>query len=473
MSSALAEEDLATRDSSASNQPVATASESQNIAAAPTSGQDFDQPPSPAQTPAVPTNVRNIVILGAGFAGLSAAHYFMRHIYPSLKSDQSFSYRLVLIDQSTHFWWHISAPRALVSTKLMQHDKVFFPLADGFKQYGSDKDILDIKQAQPTFIDLESRKVNIKDMNEDTGGAEANDPGLVESIPYHALIIATGTTTPTAATSLHGTHTETQRALEDMNKRLARASSVIIAGGGPIGVETAGEVGEALNGNNSSLKKAKVKITLIAGSTKLLPVLSEKLSKKAAKYLEKVGVEVKYGEKVTKVDFDANEEGKTTVTLSNSETISADVYIPAIGAKPNTSYLPAELKDERGYVKSASNDGSGSSHSPDTLRVDQAGERVYVLGDVGAYTRGGVLDLYKATPVLGNNLAMDLGVRKTEKQHRSDESETQLVPVGSKNGVGAFKGLGMPGIAVRQVKGKDFMLGYIKKVFAGEQYKKP
>lgn len=352
----------------------------------------------------------------------------------------------------------------------MQHNKTFFPLEDGFKQYGQDRNIMTFRQARPTSVDTSSRTVSFMDTS---NGVESKE---VETIPYYALIIATGTMTPTPTTSFHGDHKKTQEALEDINRRLAKATSVVIAGGGPVAVETAGkvykfpaysavhtkissgEIGEALNGTKSSAESARVKITVVAGGKKLLPVLGEKFSRKAANFLDKVGVKVVYNTKVTKVNFGAEHADKATVTLDNGETMTADVYIPATGAKPNTDFLPKRLLNERGYVRT----------NPGTLRVDDAGARVYALGDVGSYTRGGILDLYAATPVFGNNFGQDLGLRQADKQHKSDTSETQIVPVGSKVGVGAFKGFGMPSFVVKQAKGKDFMLGYIPKVTQGE-----
>ena len=408
------------------------------------------------------SDARNIVILGAGFAGLNAAHYFMRHIYPSLKrTDAHASYKLIIIDQSTHFWWHIAAPREIVSTKLMSHNKTFFPLLDGFKQYGKDQDIIEFHQAQPTFVDTKSRLVTIKNVSKDAN-ADANNPAHTQSIPYYALIIATGTMTPTPTTSFHGDHQKTQAALEEMNKRLSRASSVIVAGGGPVAVETAGEVGQALNGTKPNLSSPKVKVTVVAGGEKLLPVLGQKYSDKASKFLSKVGVNVVYNARVSKVEFGVSEAEKTTVVLSNSDVMTADVYIPATGVTPNTNFLPKELLNDRRYVQT----------NPSTLRVDGAGDRVYALGDVGSYTRGGVLDINAATPVLGRNLAADLGVRapnSSDKAHKPDTSETQIVPVGTVGGVGAFKGFGLPSFIVKQAKGKDYMLKMIPNTTQGKR----
>ena len=352
----------------------------------------------------------------------------------------------------------------MVSLKAMPNDKTFVPLEDGFKQYGKDYEIISFRHAQPASVDTSARTVTIKEMA-GAEGVQGNTPARTETLAYHALIIATGTNTPTPLTSMHGGHERTIEALQEMNIRLKNASSVIISGGGPVGVETAGEIGEIFNG--TSVKgEPKVKITLIAGGKKLLPVLGQKHSEKAERFLKKVGVDVVYSAKVSKVDFEAAKKGKTTVHLDNGEITSADVYIPATGVTPNTDFLPQTLLNDRGYVKTNSS----------TLRVDDAGERVYAVGDVGSYTRGGVLDIMSAVPFLGVMISKDLGVpvaKASKRQFTPDTSETQIVPVGSKTGTGAFKGFGMPSFAIAMIKGKDYMIGNMKKTTHGMGYAKP
>ncbi|KAI7643525.1 hypothetical protein KC319_g12607 [Hortaea werneckii] len=243
-----------------------------------------------------------------------------------------------------------------------------------------------------------------------------------------------------------------------MNTKLASAKEIVISGGGPVGVETAGEIGTHLGG--------KANITLIAGSDKLLPVLRKSLSDKAQRQLEKVGVHVKFGTKVTGADS-TSEEGKTEVQLDNGEKIAADVYIPAFGVQPNTEFLPEKLKGSGGYVAT----------NGKTLRVDAAGPRVYAAGDVSAVDKGGVLNLYSSIPVLGANVSHDLlseaGLSAVpEKSYVRKDGETQLVPVGPKTGVGAFNGWQMPGFAVSMIKGKDYMLKNMGDITEGKKWAK-
>jgi len=64
---------------------------------------------------------------------------------------------------------------------------------------------------------------------------------------------------------------------------------------------------------------------------------------------------------------------KTVIEINNgAKTITADLFIPTFGVKPNTSFMPAELLDGSGYVK----------QTP-SLRVP-GHNNVYVVGDAGS-----------------------------------------------------------------------------------------
>lgn len=412
---------------------------------------------------------RNIVIIGASFGGISIAHYFLKHIAPALKASPtagSASYKLILIDPSTHFWWRPSAPRALVEASLMPHSKTFVPIADCFKGYPASA--VSLRQGRATAVDTAAGTVTFQPTTDavHSKSTSTSDSTPTETIPYHALVLATGTTTGSPLTSLIGPHTGTISALDAMNTRLRAAKSIVVGGGGPVAVETAGEIGEALNGvagwGSERPGKPKASVLLVTSGAKLLPKLRPALSDKAETYLNRVGADVRYNTRVVSAEPAADGQ-QTTVTLDNGETLLADVYIPAIGATPNTSFLPDDLLDSRGYVNCNSA----------TLRVEGAGSaaRVYCIGDCGNYCRGGILDLYDALPVLGANMAVDLGASGFKARNYVDKkAETQVVPVGRGKGVGAFNGWKLPSMAVNMIKGKDYMTSRMPEITTGSKW---
>ncbi|GAB7361080.1 hypothetical protein MBLNU230_g1118t1 [Neophaeotheca triangularis] len=401
------------------------------------------------------SETRNIVVLGASFAGIAGAHHILQHTLPKLQQKKDAKYEFHIIDPSTHFWWRLAAPREMVSTKEMPHDKTFIPIKDGFKQYTNLKDSIHIHHAEVTSLDPETRTLTLKSGDKDDQGTASN------TLSYYALVIATGTRSPTPLTTLQGDHTITINALDDMNTALPKAKDIVIGGGGPVAVETAGELGSHLSNTN---------ITLITGGKKLLPVLRPSLSTKAEGQLAKLNVKTVYNQHITSSAPSSADPSKTTLTFSDGTTRTCDLYIPCVGVKPNTSFLPPQaLNPQTSYLAS----------NAQTLRLPGLGARCYALGDVGGYDAGGILNLYNAVPVFGANFQYDLfkeaGVSGAvgERQYHFKPGETQLVPVGAKTGVGAFSGWQMPGFAISMAKGKDYFLGTREGLFLGKKFAKP
>jgi NADPH-dependent 2,4-dienoyl-CoA reductase/sulfur reductase-like enzyme len=152
---------------------------------------------------------------------------------------------------------------------------------------------------------------------------------------------------------------------------------------------------------------------------------------------------------------DERADGTTLVHLNNNTDIECDLFIPAMGVRPNTGFVPANLLNDRGYIKT-----NGS-----TLRVDEAGLRVYCLGDVGSYTRGGLIDLIEAVPAAMTNMKRDLLAAHSDleakptgpdKEYKTIAEETQLIPVGQTRGLGAFSGFKLPYFMTYHFKVKDY-----------------
>ncbi|KAK5115932.1 hypothetical protein LTR62_000388 [Meristemomyces frigidus] len=392
------------------------------------------------------SETRNIVILGASYAGLNAAHYICKFVLPKLKQAKDYDYALHLVDPSTHFWHHIAAPREIVSVKEMPHEKCFLDCMAGFKQYSSLKDSIHFHQGSASGLNTEARTVSY-----------TSPQGSEEILPYYALVLATGVRSPTPLTTLQGSHQLTIKALDEMNVKLPMAKEIVISGGGPIGVEVAGEIATHLTHNP--------KITLITSGDKLMPIFTASRAAKTQKMLEKLGVTVVYNTKIT--GSEELPDGKTEISLSNGSTMTADIYIPAIGVQPNTEFLPPNLKANNDYVATNGR----------TLRVDAAGPRVYSIGDVSGVNLGGILMLQAALPILGANLSHDLFEDANvgtfaERTYVRKDNETQLVPIGAKQGVGAFNGWGMPSFVIAMVKGKDYFLSTVPETTEGTKLTK-
>ena len=496
-----------------------------------------------------------IVILGASFSGLSVVHHLIRNAIPELTANQKFSYKIILISPSTHIYWNISAPRALVSDKLIAHEDSFQPIENAFKQF--DPEIFRYIEGCVVALDPQTRKVTIAPSNP-AEGKQVGEPSFAQkvgnalsqtakqfsgfgnlpdapapttwgpfeeptdetyTIDYHALVIATGSTAHSPLLSLRGPHTNTLFALDEFHKRLPTADTVVVAGGGPSGVETAGQIAYWYNlpygpkppqtslnpltwrpPSRSRFRPYAKRVILLSGAPHLLPQLEDAVGLKAHAQLSNLGVKVVLDTRV--VGATVSKEGKTTLKLSNGDSIQCDLYVPCTGVSPNTQFLPPDSPLIRnGYI--------ATTPMPTTLRVEVPSElaptddtvpsqgdapppprrlsegdvnqsvRVYAIGDCAAYSANCIMDIYAAIPVLMNNMVNDLlayqkftenpyGGNKDEIEELSrqdyeytkDPRDSQVMPIGYRKpgGVGVVYGHKLPSLMVFLAKGRKYKI---------------
>jgi NADH dehydrogenase len=141
-----------------------------------------------------------------------------------------------------------------------------------------------------------------------------------------------------------------------------------IVGGGATGVELAAELQHTAAGlsgyQRNAAARVNYKITLIEAGPRILPALSEKLSKAATRTLEKIGIEVRCDTGVKR----CSDEGFTT---STDEAIDCDIRVWAAGIKapPLLAEIPGLESNNRNQLLvlptlQSSND-----------------ERIFVIGD--------------------------------------------------------------------------------------------
>jgi NADH dehydrogenase FAD-containing subunit len=129
-------------------------------------------------------------------------------------------------------------------------------------------------------------------------------------------------------------------ALHKLQEQVKNATSIVIGGAGPTGVETACELG-AKYGTSK-------KITLVtAGKEVLLGAVPTKIARGAESVLTKRSVEIIKG---VRIEDAKTADGTTTLTLDNGETIATDLYISTTGILPNSEFIPKTLLNEKGFV---------------------------------------------------------------------------------------------------------------------------
>ena len=314
-----------------------------------------------------------IVIIGASFGGLAVAHGLLKTVLPQVSNGGKQSYKVVQISPNDEFFWKIGAPRVIVNPEALPLQNALIPIAPGFKAYS--KEQYEFIKAYVTSIDASSRTVH-------TSNSDA--------VHYDSLVIASGTNFDSHVWTVTDGSGPLKEAIHEIHQKLPGAQSVLVAGGGAAGVETAGELGEVYG--------KKKDITILSGSTSLLSRLSnKKMGQDAQSKLEKMGVKVINGN--VRVTGHTTENGKEVLQLSNGETKIVDVYIEATGDKPNSKFVPSEWLNDKNRVKT----------NAQTLRLDVAGvSGVYCVGSVASYSDGSALDVKFATPAILESIKLDL-----------------------------------------------------------------
>lgn len=412
-----------------------------------------------------------ILIIGGNIGGVSAAHYLLRKTIPELERvDDTKAFHVTLVTPNTHLLYKIAAPRALINPTLIPESEILKPLSEAFEKYDASRLLL--VQGIATAIDPAERSVTVSSAL----AKPVTDAPAPQKIHYDSLIIATGTTSSSALWSLHPDQSLTTEALHLMHKVLPTIKTVLVAGGGPVGVETAGEIASAY---------PECQITLLSGSARVLPKLKPAISARAQAYLEKTShVEVIHDVRV--VDSKSAEKKSTIVTLTDGSTKTVDLYIDATGGVPNSQFLPTSWLDESGRVITA--DDFFRVRGSTTSSGDAKG--VYVLGDIVAGSANTLIELDFMVPVVGSSLAVDIvgGAPKPtflqglwymvfrqvntlpiQKEFKPLKN-TMLVSIGTGGGVGWIMGWGVPSWFVALMKCKSFLLDLFPPIVSGKKW---
>lgn len=382
---------------------------------------------------------KNIVVLGASFAGLPMTHYLIKHLPEE--------YTITLVSPSTHLYWNIAAPRAIVDPELLGKgkDDLFIPILPAFEKYPSGR--FTFVQGKAVSTSPETNTVTVQTINESMDVKQVN-------IEYLHLIVATGSSTAggdwafKAAGS--GTDVATRAALGSTRDKIAAANRIVISGAGATGCELAGEIG-------SKYHKSGKHVTLLSSASGLLPAAPPSVGKAAEGHLTKMGVEVRNNVKVTS---ETKKGDVTELVLSTGETIETDLHIATWGLVPNTSFMPKDLLDGSGWIVT------------DKYLKTPTHSNIWALGDVthwGNRGIGAVAEHYKS--VSTNVLAAITGKDESsfnEYKHKDDLA--LIVPLGPwfGRGTGILFGWKVWGVFAWALKGRTYMISMARPIVEGK-----
>ncbi len=299
-----------------------------------------------------------VLILGGGFAGIGAARALK-------KADVE----VVVVDKHDY---HTFQPLLYqVATALLEPSAVGHPLRDLFH----DQPNVRVHVDTVTGIDLAGREVQFGEMKPMTYdylvlalGAEVTFFGA-KGAPEHAFPMYTLADAVRLKEHLLG-----KWEAADKDEALAEdgALHIVIVGGGPTGVESAGALAELYGSNLAAdypdMSSEHARITLVEASPHLFGMFKENLREYTKKTLEERGVEVMLGEIVESVE-------PTRITLKSGTVLDAHTLVWGAGlqASPLATSLGLEL--ERGNRIAAEPDLSLAGHP-----------EVFPIGDIAWIT---------------------------------------------------------------------------------------
>ncbi len=297
-----------------------------------------------------------VLILGGGFAGVGAAQKLE-------KADAD----VVLVDRHDY---HTFQPLLYqLATGLLEQTAVGHSLRDLLER----QENTSVHKASVTAVDLDAREVafeGISPLSYDylvLGlGAEVNFFGT-EGAAEHAFPMYT---LPNAVRLKDHLLERWEAAERDPSIVEDGALNVVIVGGGPTGVETAGAVAELYRADFSrdypSLPQDEARVILVEAGPELFSMFKPKLREYTAKALEDRTVEVRTGAMVASV-------APTRVALKSGEELKAHTLVWGAGLQGNSLVESLGLELER---------GNRIGVSPD-LTIPERPE-VYALGDIAA-----------------------------------------------------------------------------------------
>ncbi|HEY6049720.1 MAG TPA: NAD(P)/FAD-dependent oxidoreductase [Thermoanaerobaculia bacterium] len=301
-----------------------------------------------------------VVILGAGFGGLTAARAFA-----------GAPVRVIVVDRRNH---HLFQPLLYqVATAALSPGDIAYPV----RAILSKQKNAEVLLADAVAIDPAAREVVLADGH----------------LPYDHLIVATGATHSYFGHPEWETHAPGLKTLEDaleIRRRILLAFekaerewdaakrraflTFVVVGAGPTGVELSGAIAEisreVLVDDFRAINPREARVVLIEAGPRVLSAYSEKSSANAVRELERKGVQVRTGTAVTRIDAAGVEAGGERIDAGTV------VWAAGVAASPIARSLGVAL-DRAGRV-------------PVTPELAVPGHpEISVVGDLAALSQDG------------------------------------------------------------------------------------
>jgi NADH dehydrogenase len=309
-----------------------------------------------------------VVVVGGGFGGLQAV----------LKLRRA-PVEITLVDRRN---FHLFQPLTYqVATGALSPGEIAYPLRSIFKRHRN----VHVLMAEVADFDLDARRVLLRPVG---------DVPAPPSLPYDTLVVAGGSRYAYFGHDGWREHAAEVKSLESAlvvrsrllgafeaaeaetdDARRAALLTFVVVGAGPTGVEMAGQIAElardTLRNEFRAIDPRTSRILLVEAADRVLTTFPPRLSARAARSLERLGVTVLTGNAVTSIDA----ESATVDGGGAPERVPTRNVIWAAGVTASS------LASRLGELTGAERDGAGRVTVEPDLTLPGRPE-VFALGDM-------------------------------------------------------------------------------------------
>lgn len=338
---------------------------------------------------------RRVVILGAGFVGLSVARELERHR----------DIAVTVVDRHNYMLFTPMLPE--VSSGAIEPRHIAQPLRVALHKTA-------FELAEASGVDFQNRSITLENAL----------PGRPASITYDALVIALGATTSTHGVPGAAAHSfalatiddavalraqtirmfETGAPSADVGER-RRALTFVIVGGGFNGVEAAGEVRGYLRSIQRfypGVQRDDVRVVLVAGGNRLLEQLPAPFGKRANEMLARRGIEIVMDDDVAAVDAGG-------LTLKSGARYESRTIVWSAGVRPSPLVEKLDVRQSEHHAVVVNADLS----VPNRSHVWAAGDCAQIPKPGGGHYAQTAQDAIREAPLLARNIRAALHGRRT------------------------------------------------------------
>ncbi|WP_126945842.1 FAD-dependent oxidoreductase [Xanthomonas sp. BRIP62418] len=364
-----------------------------------------------------------VVIFGGGIAGASLAK--------ALSATQ----QVTLVDSNDYFEVPMSTPRSLVDP-FFSHSAVI-PFAKALPR---------VRHVRGTLETMTPRV-----------GIVRTPDGQTINIGGDVNVLATGSAFANDLMRGQGMSTAQRRTFYgEFHARLFAAQKIVLVGGGPIGIEVAGEIVD---------KYPDKQITIVEAGQRILASTSEAAARFAHDFLTHRGVEIITNDCLLTADGASDQVFSTPgqATTQNGHMLEYDLLIWCTGGSPNTAYMRPQLEttlNEHGRVR-----------VEPTLQV-VGHDTLFALGDITD------LDENKmAWHISGQIAPAAINIRRVLAGQRNrsklktycpkTNNANMTVTLGSGQGIIQLRGLGLirSPLLTRKIKAEHMLVPRFRKMF--------